>query len=116
MDNASKDGNGGMATLERVVAAAFNQRRKMLRAALKGISPAIEDHLRAAGIAPTLAVVGEREARAVATGQVQVAVVAEGHLGLIFVVAAREHDRQQLIALAQGREDLVPAHLRHTKV
>ena len=41
------------ATLSRVVAAAFNQRRKMLRAALKGVSPAIEDHLRAAGIAPT---------------------------------------------------------------
>lgn len=39
--------------LGRVVAAAFNQRRKMLRAALKGVSPAIEDHLRAAGIAPT---------------------------------------------------------------
>ena len=40
-------------TLERVVAAAFNQRRKMLRAALKGLGPDIEDHLRAAGIAPT---------------------------------------------------------------
>ncbi|MBW4984865.1 16S rRNA (adenine(1518)-N(6)/adenine(1519)-N(6))-dimethyltransferase RsmA [Mameliella sp. CS4] len=39
--------------LERVVAAAFNQRRKMLRAALKGLSPQIEDHLAAAGIAPT---------------------------------------------------------------
>lgn len=39
--------------LERVVAAAFNQRRKMLRAALKSVSPNIEDHLRAAGIAPT---------------------------------------------------------------
>lgn len=39
--------------LERVVAAAFNQRRKMLRAALKGIAPGIEDHLRAAGIDPT---------------------------------------------------------------
>ena len=37
----------------RVVAAAFNQRRKMLRASLKGLSPAIEDHLKAAGIAPT---------------------------------------------------------------
>ena len=33
--------------LERVVAAAFNQRRKMLRASLKGLSPAIEDHLAA---------------------------------------------------------------------
>ncbi len=39
--------------LERVVAAAFNQRRKMLRAALKGLAPDIEDRLRAAGIAPT---------------------------------------------------------------
>ena len=39
--------------LERVVAAAFNQRRKMLRAALKGLSPQIEDHLAAAGIKPT---------------------------------------------------------------
>ncbi|MFK7764941.1 MAG: 16S rRNA (adenine(1518)-N(6)/adenine(1519)-N(6))-dimethyltransferase RsmA [Roseobacter sp.] len=41
------------ATLSRVVAAAFNQRRKMLRASLKGIAPDIEDRLRAAGIAPT---------------------------------------------------------------
>ncbi|WP_299692618.1 16S rRNA (adenine(1518)-N(6)/adenine(1519)-N(6))-dimethyltransferase RsmA [uncultured Tateyamaria sp.] len=41
------------AVLSRVVAAAFNQRRKMLRAALKGVSPDIEDRLRAAGIAPT---------------------------------------------------------------
>lgn len=39
--------------LERVVAAAFNQRRKMLRAALKGLAPDIEDRLHAAGIAPT---------------------------------------------------------------
>ena len=39
--------------LERVVAAAFNQRRKMLRAALKGQAPDIEDRLQAAGIAPT---------------------------------------------------------------
>lgn len=39
--------------LSRVVAAAFNQRRKMLRAALKGVAPDIEDRLRAAGIAPT---------------------------------------------------------------
>ena len=39
--------------LRRVVAAAFGQRRKMLRASLKGLSPAIEDHLRAAGIPPT---------------------------------------------------------------
>ncbi len=39
--------------LERVVAAGFNQRRKMLRASLKGVSPNIEDHLNAVGIAPT---------------------------------------------------------------
>jgi len=39
--------------LERVVAAGFNQRRKMLRASLKGLSPDIEDHLSAVGIAPT---------------------------------------------------------------
>lgn len=41
------------ATLSRVVAAAFNQRRKMLRAALKGTAPDIEDRLIAAGIKPT---------------------------------------------------------------
>jgi len=40
-------------TLERVVAKAFNQRRKMLRAALKGLVPDVEDHLIAAGIKPT---------------------------------------------------------------
>jgi 16S rRNA (adenine1518-N6/adenine1519-N6)-dimethyltransferase len=39
--------------LERVVATAFNQRRKMLRAALRGLAPDIEDRLMAAGIAPT---------------------------------------------------------------
>ena len=39
--------------LERVVAMAFNQRRKMLRAALKGLGPDIEEKLVAAGIAPT---------------------------------------------------------------
>ena len=39
--------------LSRVVAAAFNQRRKMLRAALKGVAPDIEDHLAAVGIPPT---------------------------------------------------------------
>ncbi len=38
------------AVLQRVVAAAFNQRRKMLRSALKGLSPDIEDHLKAAKI------------------------------------------------------------------
>jgi 16S rRNA (adenine1518-N6/adenine1519-N6)-dimethyltransferase len=41
------------AVLSRVVAAAFNQRRKMLRSSLKGISPDIEAHLVAAGIKPT---------------------------------------------------------------
>jgi len=41
------------ATLSRVVAAGFNQRRKMLRASLKGVAPGIEDHLRAVGIPPT---------------------------------------------------------------
>lgn len=41
------------AVLSHVVAAAFNQRRKMLRAALKGVVPEIEDVLNAAGIKPT---------------------------------------------------------------
>jgi 16S rRNA (adenine1518-N6/adenine1519-N6)-dimethyltransferase len=40
-------------TLNKVVAAAFNQRRKMLRSALKSVSPDIEDHLQTAGIKPT---------------------------------------------------------------
>ena len=39
--------------LNTVVAAAFNQRRKMLRSALKGVSPDIEAHLKEAGIPPT---------------------------------------------------------------
>lgn len=39
--------------LERVTAVAFNQRRKMLRSALKSLGPHIEDRLRAAGIEPT---------------------------------------------------------------
>lgn len=39
--------------LSRVVAAAFNQRRKMLRAALKGVAPDIEDRLISAGLKPT---------------------------------------------------------------
>lgn len=39
--------------LNRVVAAAFNQRRKMLRASLKGVAPDIEDRMIAAGIKPT---------------------------------------------------------------
>lgn len=41
------------AVLKRVVAAAFNQRRKMLRAALKSLAPDIEGILSAAGIAAT---------------------------------------------------------------
>ena len=41
------------AVLERVVAHAFGQRRKMLRAALRGLAPDIEDRLRAVGIPPT---------------------------------------------------------------
>lgn len=41
------------AILSRVVAAGFNQRRKMLRASLKGVAPDIEAKLEAAGIAPT---------------------------------------------------------------
>ena len=39
--------------LQSVVAKAFNQRRKMLRSSLKGLVPDVEDHLVAAGIAPT---------------------------------------------------------------
>jgi 16S rRNA (adenine1518-N6/adenine1519-N6)-dimethyltransferase len=39
--------------LSRLTAAAFGQRRKMLRASLKSLSPDIEHHLRAAGIEPT---------------------------------------------------------------
>ena len=39
--------------LSRVVAMAFNQRRKMLRAALKGLGGEVETLLHAAGIAPT---------------------------------------------------------------
>ncbi|MGG7644166.1 16S rRNA (adenine(1518)-N(6)/adenine(1519)-N(6))-dimethyltransferase RsmA [Rhodovulum sp. YNF3179] len=41
------------AILSRVVAAAFNQRRKMLRASLRGLAPDIEARLEAVGIAPT---------------------------------------------------------------
>lgn len=40
--------------LERVVAAAFNQRRKMLRSALKGIAPDISAVLARAGLSPEL--------------------------------------------------------------
>jgi len=39
--------------LRDLVAKAFNQRRKMLRASLRGLVPDIEDRLIAAGIAPT---------------------------------------------------------------
>ncbi|MGR3661459.1 MAG: 16S rRNA (adenine(1518)-N(6)/adenine(1519)-N(6))-dimethyltransferase RsmA [Paracoccaceae bacterium] len=39
--------------LNRVVAAAFNQRRKMLRSALKSLGPDIEDRIIAAGLKPT---------------------------------------------------------------
>ncbi|MDU8926558.1 16S rRNA (adenine(1518)-N(6)/adenine(1519)-N(6))-dimethyltransferase RsmA [Alisedimentitalea sp. MJ-SS2] len=39
--------------LERVVAMGFNQRRKMLRASLKGLGGDVEEKLRAAGIDPT---------------------------------------------------------------
>ncbi len=41
------------ATLNRVVAAAFNQRRKMMRSSLKALASDIEDRLLAAGIKPT---------------------------------------------------------------
>ena len=41
------------AVLSRTVATAFNQRRKMLRSALKGTAPDIEDRLIAAGLKPT---------------------------------------------------------------
>ena len=39
--------------LEQLIAMAFNQRRKMMRAACKGLVPDLEDHLIAAGIKPT---------------------------------------------------------------
>jgi 16S rRNA (adenine1518-N6/adenine1519-N6)-dimethyltransferase len=41
------------AVLERVVARGFGQRRKMLRASLRGLVPDLEDRLLAAGIPPT---------------------------------------------------------------
>lgn len=41
------------AILSQIVAAGFNQRRKMLRASLKGIAPNIESLLEGSGIAPT---------------------------------------------------------------
>jgi 16S rRNA (adenine1518-N6/adenine1519-N6)-dimethyltransferase len=42
------------AVLHRVVAAAFSQRRKMLRQSLKQLGPAAEPALAAAGIEPTM--------------------------------------------------------------
>ncbi|MBL9046645.1 MAG: 16S rRNA (adenine(1518)-N(6)/adenine(1519)-N(6))-dimethyltransferase RsmA [Tabrizicola sp.] len=39
--------------LQRVTAMAFNQRRKMLRASLKGLTPGIEEVLESVGIPPT---------------------------------------------------------------
>jgi 16S rRNA (adenine1518-N6/adenine1519-N6)-dimethyltransferase len=41
------------ATLERVTAAAFGQRRKMLRASLKSLGVPVEALLAAAGVMPT---------------------------------------------------------------
>ena len=41
------------AILSQIVAAGFNQRRKMLRASLKGVAPNIESLLEGSGIAPT---------------------------------------------------------------
>ncbi|MEM9757339.1 MAG: 16S rRNA (adenine(1518)-N(6)/adenine(1519)-N(6))-dimethyltransferase RsmA [Pseudomonadota bacterium] len=41
------------AVLQRVVAAAFNQRRKMVRSSLKNLAPNMDMHLRSAGIDPT---------------------------------------------------------------
>ena len=40
--------------LERVTAAAFGQRRKMLRQSLKGLAPDAHERIEAAGVAPTL--------------------------------------------------------------
>ena len=43
---------GDAETLSRVVAAAFNQRRKMLRSSLKGVAPDMEELILAAGLDP----------------------------------------------------------------
>jgi hypothetical protein len=51
------------AMLSRVVATAFNQRRKMLRASLRGLDPDIEARLRAVGIAAHRAGRGNRPLR-----------------------------------------------------
>jgi 16S rRNA (adenine1518-N6/adenine1519-N6)-dimethyltransferase len=50
---AAPRGDCRLNDLERVVAAAFGQRRKMLRQSLKPLWPTPEPHLLAAGIAPT---------------------------------------------------------------
>ena len=50
---AAPRGDCGFGDLERVVAAAFGQRRKMLRQSLKPLWPVPEPHLLASGIAPT---------------------------------------------------------------
>lgn len=42
------------ATLEKIVASAFGQRRKMLRSSLRSLVPNVEQHLIAAGVDPTL--------------------------------------------------------------
>jgi len=46
-------GEADLQALERVTAAAFGQRRKMLRSSLKALSPKCEQMLEAAGIVPT---------------------------------------------------------------
>jgi len=51
---AEPEAAGSRAALEKVVAAAFGQRRKMLRQSLKSIMPAPEEFLRNANIDPTL--------------------------------------------------------------
>ncbi len=50
-DQPKYDSNANV--LDRVVATAFNQRRKMLRASLKSLAPDVEDRINAAGIKPT---------------------------------------------------------------
>lgn len=47
------DPYGDLDAIERVTAAAFGQRRKMLRSALKALTPEAEGLLRAAGLEPT---------------------------------------------------------------
>jgi 16S rRNA (adenine1518-N6/adenine1519-N6)-dimethyltransferase len=42
-----------LSDLEKVTAAAFGQRRKMLRQSLKSLAPDVEAHIRAAGVDPT---------------------------------------------------------------